>query len=85
MVCRSGPLYGVVLVIIAGYALGLDPMLASWSCGCLLKSPSPCLRVLSVFSFLGGALYERRHELGLETWASPERTDERRRARNCAS
>jgi hypothetical protein len=30
--------------------------------------------ILSVFSVLGGALYERRHELGLETWASPERT-----------
>lgn len=29
---------------------------------------------------LGGALYERRHELGLETWASPERIEERRRA-----
>jgi hypothetical protein len=34
--------------------------------------------VLSVFSFLGGALYERRHELNLETWASPERTEELR-------
>jgi hypothetical protein len=30
--------------------------------------------VLSVFSFLGGALYERRDELNLETWVSPERT-----------
>ena len=30
--------------------------------------------VLSVFSFLGGALYERRHELNLDTWVSPERT-----------
>jgi hypothetical protein len=26
-----------------------------------------------VFSVLGGALYKRRHELGLETWVSPER------------
>jgi hypothetical protein len=34
--------------------------------------------VLSVFSFLGGALYERRHELNLETWASPERTEDLR-------
>jgi len=30
--------------------------------------------VLTVFSVLGGALYERRHELGLETRVSPERT-----------
>ena len=30
--------------------------------------------VLSAFSFLGGALYERRHELNIETWVSPERT-----------
>jgi hypothetical protein len=30
--------------------------------------------VLSVFSFLAGCIYERRHELNLETWVSPERT-----------
>jgi hypothetical protein len=35
--------------------------------------------VLSLFSMLAGALYERRHELGLETWHSPERTAERER------
>jgi hypothetical protein len=35
--------------------------------------------VLSIFSSLGGALYERRHELGLETWHSPERTAEKER------
>jgi hypothetical protein len=29
--------------------------------------------ILSIFSVLGGALYERRHELELETWVSPER------------
>jgi len=32
--------------------------------------------ILSIFSFLGGAIYERRHELGIETWVSPERTAE---------
>jgi hypothetical protein len=32
--------------------------------------------ILSIFSFLGGVIYERRHELGIETWASPERTAE---------
>jgi hypothetical protein len=30
--------------------------------------------VLSVFSFLAGCIYERRHELNLETWVSPEQT-----------
>jgi hypothetical protein len=35
--------------------------------------------ILSIFSVLGGALYERRHELGLEAWASPERTAELQR------
>jgi hypothetical protein len=34
---------------------------------------------LTVFSVLGGALYERRHELGLEVWHSPERTAEKAR------
>jgi hypothetical protein len=37
--------------------------------------------ILSVFSVLGGALYERRHALGLETWSSPERTEELQRQR----
>jgi hypothetical protein len=32
---------------------------------------------LSVFSVLAGALYERRHELGLEAWHAPERKQER--------
>ncbi len=33
--------------------------------------------ILSTFSTLAGALYERRHWLGLETWSSPERDQER--------
>jgi hypothetical protein len=33
--------------------------------------------ILSIFSALAGVLYERRHELGLETWHSPERKAER--------
>jgi hypothetical protein len=33
--------------------------------------------VLAIFSVLGGALYERRHELGLETWHSPEQMHEK--------
>jgi hypothetical protein len=32
---------------------------------------------LAVFSLIGGVLYERRHELGLEAWRSPEREQAR--------
>jgi hypothetical protein len=34
---------------------------------------------LSVFSLLAGAIYERRDELGIDTYVSPERTAERDR------
>jgi len=68
-----GLLYGAVLLVIFGYALGLTVL---WK----LDVPVPVdialgmFALLSVFSFLGGALYERRDELGIETWVSPERT-----------
>jgi len=32
---------------------------------------------LAVFSLIGGALYERRHEMGLDAWRSPERQQAR--------
>ena len=35
---------------------------------------------LAVFSVIGGALYERRHELGIDTWRSPERDRARHEA-----
>ena len=35
---------------------------------------------LAVFSIIGGALYERRHELGIDTWRSPERDHARQQA-----
>jgi hypothetical protein len=35
---------------------------------------------LAVFSVIGGALYERRHELGIDTWRSPERDHARQQA-----
>ena len=67
-------LYGAVILVIFGYALGLGVL---WK----LNVPIPVeiaagmFALLSVFSFLGGALYERRDELGIETWVSPERTE----------
>jgi hypothetical protein len=68
-----GVLYGAVLLVILAYALVLKLL---WAFDLWLPAEVVIgmFAVLSVFSFLGGALYERRHELNLETWASPERT-----------
>ncbi|HEY2530944.1 MAG TPA: hypothetical protein VGJ20_23935 [Xanthobacteraceae bacterium] len=68
-----GVLYGAVLLVILAYVLGLKLL---WALGLWLpvEVVIGMFAVLSVFSFLGGVLYERRHELNLETWASPERT-----------
>jgi len=74
-----GWLYAAVLLVIGGYALGLA-LLARFDLWLPLELALAMFAWLSVFSFLGGALYERRHELGIEAWASPELVEERRRA-----
>ena len=79
LVLGLGPMYVLVLAIIGGYAL-LIAFLARWELWLAVQIAIFMFCVLSVFSALGGALYERRHELGLETWASPERVEERREA-----
>ena len=68
-----GILYGAVLLLIVAYILALKLL---WSFGLWLpvELVIGMFAVLSVFSFLAGALYERRHELNLDTWVSPERT-----------
>jgi hypothetical protein len=68
-----GLLYGAVLLVILAYALGLK-LLWAFDLWLPVEVVIGMFAVLSVFSFLGGALYERRHELNLETWVSPERT-----------
>ncbi len=68
-----GILYGAVLLVILGYALVLR-LLWAFDLWLPVEVVIGMFAVLSVFSFLGGALYERRHELNLETWVSPERT-----------
>jgi hypothetical protein len=78
LVVRLGPMYILILAIIAGYAL-LIALLSRWELWLPVQIASYMFCILSIFSVLGGALYERRHELELETWASPERTEERRR------
>jgi hypothetical protein len=78
MVTGLGLMYAAVLGIIAGVilALGLAAKLSLWM---PVQIAVGMFAVLSIFSSLGGALYERRHELGLETWHSPERTAEKER------
>ncbi|HEY0749492.1 MAG TPA: hypothetical protein VGD63_22515, partial [Steroidobacteraceae bacterium] len=68
-----GLLYGAVLLVIVGYWVALDllSMLDLWL---PIDLALGLFTVLSVFSFLSGAIYERRDELGVETWASPERS-----------
>jgi hypothetical protein len=68
-----GILYGTVLLVILAYALGLR-LLWAFDLWRPVEVTLGMFAVLSVFSFLGGAIYERRHELNLETWVSPERT-----------
>jgi hypothetical protein len=75
MVLRLGPMYALVLAIIAGYSL-LIALLGRWDLWLPVRIALFMFCILSIFSALGGALYERRHELELETWVSPERTAE---------
>jgi hypothetical protein len=78
MILGLGPMYALVLAIIGGYSL-LIALLGRWELWLPVQIAIYMFCILSIFSVLGGALYERRHELGLETWASPERTEELRR------
>jgi hypothetical protein len=69
-----GPLYWLVLLIIGAYGLGLA-LLERLDLWLPIEVAMGMFAVLSMFSVLAGALYERRHELALETWASPEQTE----------
>lgn len=76
LIMNLGPLYLVVLGVIAAYGLLLTEMrrLDLWL---PLSLAIGMFAILSIFSLLGGALYERRHRLGLETWHSPEQVAKR--------
>lgn len=80
MAVRLGPMYALVLAIIAGY-LFLIALLGKWALWLPVQIAIYMFCILSVFSVLAGALYERRHELELETSVSPERTEELLRKR----
>lgn len=78
MIAGLGVFYLLVLAVVALY-IGLAWVIAKIDLGFLLECVFDSFALLSVFSVLGGALYERRHELGLDAWHSPERTDARER------
>src|SRR5579863_10477901 len=59
MVLGLGPMYLLVLIVIAGYGL-LIAFIAHWELWLSVQIATFLFGVLSVFSVLGGALYERR-------------------------
>jgi hypothetical protein len=71
-----GMYYPIILGVIAGYAL-VTVFVARAGAWNVVTIPLFLLFVLSIFSALGGALYDRRHELGLEPTITPERTSEK--------
>lgn len=68
-----GMLYGAVLLVIFGYAIILR-ILWNFDLWPPIAYSIDLFAVLSVFTFLAGCIYERRHELNLDTWVSPEQT-----------
>jgi hypothetical protein len=71
---EMGPLYALVLAVIMSYALlgALASYLGLWL---ILQLALSMFFILSIFSVLGGAVYESRSQLGIEAWNSPERTE----------
>jgi len=78
MIAGLGLWYVAVLGIIASAFLIIRVM-GSLNLWLPLDLALGMFAVLAIFSSLAGALYERRHELGLETWHSPERTADKER------
>jgi membrane protein implicated in regulation of membrane protease activity len=75
MIGGLGSMYLLVLAVIAAYLIGIG-ILLKWVSFLPLELALTMFGILSIFSVLGGALYERRNELGIETRRSPERTAE---------
>ncbi len=76
MIRGLGLSYVVILAVLAGIALlvGLVAKLHLWL---VLELATTMFAILSICSMLAGAVYERRHELGLDAWHSPERTEDK--------
>jgi membrane protein implicated in regulation of membrane protease activity len=75
MVRGLGVAYLVALAVIGIYIVGIAALLR-WVSFLPLELAIAIFGILSTFSMLGGALYERRHELGIDTHRSPERSAE---------
>jgi hypothetical protein len=75
LIVGLGPLYLLVLAVIGGYSL-LSLLLQRWEVWLPVQIAIYLFCILSAFSLLAGVMYERRHELGLDAWVSPERTEE---------
>jgi hypothetical protein len=78
MIAGLGTMYAAVLGFIACAVIAVS-LIGKLNLWLPVQLSLSMFAVLSIFSGLGGALYERRHELGLETWHSPERTAEKER------
>src|SRR5262249_51855674 len=72
-----GVYYLIILAIIGAYALVLV-LLARTDIWEQVKVAFLLFSIYSIFCVLGGALYERRHALGLEPTHTPERQAERK-------
>jgi hypothetical protein len=79
MIAGLGGRYALLLGVIAATALLLQVVfrLHIWN---ILDITIGMFAILAVFSALGGSLYDRRHELGLEAWHSPEKVEAKKRA-----
>ena len=79
MIGGLGVRYAMLLGVIAGAAVLLQMVarLHLWSIIDIIVS---MFAILAVFSALGGSLYDRRHELGLEAWHSPEKVEAEKRS-----
>ena len=78
MIKGLGPLYLVVLALIFFCALIISALtrLDIWP---FFRIAIGMFGILSIFSLLGGSLYERRDQLGIHTWVSPEQEAEKQR------
>jgi hypothetical protein len=75
MIRGLGLVYLLVLLVIGAYLAGITVAM-KWLSFLPLELALAMFGILSIFSVLGGALYERRSQLGIDVRRSPERTAE---------
>jgi hypothetical protein len=78
MIKGLGPWYLVLLAFIFSCAL-ITSALTRLDIWPSIRIAIAMFGILSIFSLLGGALYERRDQLGIDTWVSPEQEAEKQR------